>query len=261
MTPAEKHIEIVNDTNVIDEAFEDIPISITVLHFTTMTPFNIDIFPSLDRFSNLRTIYFINITGIRILPNLNHMKYLKYLNIQGCSIETLETIPSLIHLVLKNNNRLNMYTLPESIGVLECIGQNMGDFTIPTNNIMTTLHQCVVSSVTNIAICHEYINEHPTYIFDMTDCISPYQTYIDEKSRQLEIPEIYTNGRCHSQSIQLLPYIIDIVVNRELLLDFVNNMICVRNSTVQHKTPLELEDIHTVFVLGSNYPRRMMEYI
>ena len=81
MTPAEKHIEIVNDTNVIDEAFEDIPISITGLHFTAMTPFNIDIFPSLDRFSNLRTIYFINITGIRILPNMSHMKYLKYLNI------------------------------------------------------------------------------------------------------------------------------------------------------------------------------------
>lgn len=254
-------VEITIGPNDIEEAFNSIPENIMVLRIISSPDINIEIFPSLGRFLYLRELCFINIKGIRILPDMSHLQYLKHLNIQECSIETLENIPILVHLVLKNNVRLNIHTIPQSIDVLECVGQNMGDFTIPFNNMITKLHKCVVLSITNISICHEYMNKNHRYIFDMTECISPYQSFIDETSKRIGIPDQYTNSRCDSQSITILPYIIDIVVNRELLLDFGNNMICVRNSTVQNKPPNNLGYINTVFVLGSNYPRRMMEFI
>jgi hypothetical protein len=209
------------------------------------------IWPSFKRFAFLQSVRLVNISSLRTLPEMNN---LQFLGIYGCRLEDISSVVKVSQLCLKNNIYLKSHTIPKIVHILDGINQPLGVFKLPQENVFTYLQECVITQISNIDQCTTLT------IFGMLNCDSPYQCQIDEISIKL----CSTIGiRAQSDIMILLPHIIDVIINtnRKLLLDFGNTMVGVRNSVISHTKQIDWSPIQTVFVLGSNYPRRMMEYV
>lgn len=251
-------LRVVLVENELNNAFETIPNNISMLTIDTFEGASVEALPNMNKFTNLKSIKINGLHGLRQLPNI---PTLNQVIIRECSIETLHNIPdSIDYLTLDNNPNLDMYTLPQSIGVFICSQQRLGHFTIPQDNVMTSIYDCSLDTITNIDLCQQYADELPWYVFDMWGCNSPYQSYIDDVLYRMDLA-MYTRDRIQSLSRTLLPYIIDIVKHREAVLEFANTMSTVRDSIRTSVPQDKLSPCDTVFILASNYPRRMMEYM
>lgn len=237
----------------ITDIFNDIPedvISIRIIEYNAKEDGYL-IWPSFRRFALLKSIRLVNISSLRILPEMNN---LQFLGIYSCRLEDISSVEKVSQLCLNNNIYLKSHTIPKIVHILDGINQPLGVFTLPQENIFTYLQECVIDQISNIDQCNTVT------IFEMLNCTSPYQRQIDDISRNLGISVV---TRCQSEQMILLPYMIEVIIrtNRKLLLEFGNTMVGVRNAVMTNASPIECSPIQTVFVLSSNYPRRMMEYV
>ena len=241
----------------ISNILEQIPSNITVLIFESEHgDYPIDTLPSLVRFTHLKIIHFKKIKSLRIIPEFSET--VNYLNIRECDIETLINVPRRMnHLSLDSNRLLDMSTIPHSIEMFECIHQHLGNFSIPQNNMLLWVSECTIESITNISICLTYYETNPFYCLDMYKCISPYQEAVDDILKH--IPSHH--NRLHEYSRNIVQAIIEIEHNKQLRLELGQNAICTQKSVLRNTPQIDMSPIETVFVLGSNYPRRMMEFV
>jgi hypothetical protein len=247
------------DTNFanISNILEKIPYNITVLIFESEHGnYPIDTLPSLMRFIHLKIIHFKKIKTLRILPEFSET--VNYLNIRECDIETLINVPRRMkHLSLDTNRLLDMSTIPTSIEMFECMRQHLGTFSIPQDNMLLWLSECTIETITNISICLTYYETNPFYCLDMYQCISPYQYAVDDILKH--IPPHH--NRLHEYSIEIVNAIIEIEHNKQLRIELGQNAICIQKSILRNTPQIDMSPIETVFVLGSNDPRRMMEFV
>jgi hypothetical protein len=237
----------------ITEIFNDIPedvVSIRITEYEAKEDGYL-IWPSFRRFALLQSVRLINISSLRKLPEMNN---LQFLGIYRCRLEDISSVEKVYQLCLNNNTYLKSHTIPKIVHLLDGINQPLGVFKLPQENIFTYLQECVIDQISDIDQCTT-LN-----IFEMLNCTSPYQRNIDDISTNLGISVF---SRCQSDLRILLPHIIDVVINtnRKLLLEFGTTMVGVRNAVMTNTSPTECSSIQTVFVLSSNYPRRMMEYV
>lgn len=237
----------------ITEIFNDIPEDVISIRITEREAKEDGylIWPSFRRFALLQTVRLVNISSLRKLPEMNN---LQFLGIYGCRLEDISSVEKVTHLWLQKNIYLKSHTIPKIVHLLDGINQPLGVFKLPQENIFTYLQECEIDQISNIDQCTTLT------IFEMVNCTSPYQIQLDDITINLGIS---VGWRCQSELMILLPYMIEVIIktNRKLLLEFGNTMVGVRNAVMTNTPPIECSSIQTVFVLSSNYPRRMMEYV
>ena len=190
---------------------------------------------------------------------------LNILKVSGCGIRTLVDIPDTVrYLNLCGNRYLHIFhPFPKDLIFLELCRQMVGVINIPPKLEICKMQKCYISRVENIPdIFHLLVEDRfdeQLVILDMDRCVSPYQDAVDEVAVQMHLHVI--NRPIYVQEL-LTPGQAKIIkcVNARLDVLFVETMSVLRRSVFTNAVNT-ISPIEQALVLGSNYPRRMTEFI
>ena len=219
--------------------------------------------PLLLRFRNLRSL---SIENIHNITDIYIPFGVEFVSIRKTSVITLCHIPPTVSTItLKNNHRLSRISIMENcVDILDISNQRFDVFDIPNGLSKIDLRECEFSRIVHKnAIDPQYLRCD----LSIEHCVCPYQSEIDEMtsdllqmSRENDLRSMYYN------------YAFEIIksINREMDIGFVSNLAQIKIALINRKSynisagleQPELTHVETVLgTLGSNYPRRIMEFV
>jgi hypothetical protein len=228
----------------------------------TNTPYIID----LSSFDTITTvdIYDLSLCTVLLPPYLNN------LGVYNSQIQKLDIPESITTITLQNSPGVyaNITNIPSSVVSISISGDNISNFKIPDEVIVLSLYKCKIDKITNIEHHIEKetnrINIHESnMIIVFEDVESPYTlahiqtypewnfTFVQNIYSSLEKLYIIQNT---NQDIETKD-IVDLAVRLRLNV-FRQETHISNTNTIDTKS-----SIYNVMRLGSNYPRRWIEFV
>jgi hypothetical protein len=183
-----------------------------------------------------------------------------------CGVELITNLPPTIrYLTIRSNPSLHLNVIPEGVVYLELIDQRMDVVSLPSTIEICEMVSCTLSRLVNIPLSFmDLIADDPgdRCILDMAKCKSPYQDQIDAifstnnlplENRTMHIQELFTASQTNIANT--------INQKMETEIGLGHNAYLVRTSVLTNAETNTNNPIERAMGLGSNYPRRMTEFI
>ena len=249
----------------LSNIWSDIPETITYINVVGLENCSIPCLPSMARFTMLLAIRFSNLSCMKSIPYLGE-SLITSCKIEWCGIESLKNVPPTVrYITLQSNVYLELEVIPEGVLYMELIDQRMEVLKLPSTIEICEMTNCHISRLVNIPLSFmDPIADDPgdRYILDMAKCTSPYQEQIDAlflanylplESRPMNIQELFTSSQSHIVNTINQPI--------ETELDLVYGAYLLQTSVLNHAKTNPNNPIEQAMGLGSNYPRRITEFI
>lgn len=243
----------------------DIPENITYINVVGLGNCSVTCLPSMARFTMLLAIRFSNLSCMKSIPDLGDA-LITSCKIDGCGVESMTNLPpTMRYITLCSNPSLHINVIPEGVLYMELIDQRMEVLKLPSTIEICEMSNCHISRLVNIPLSFMVpIADDPgdRCILDMAKCTSPYQEQIDAiflanylplENRSMNIQELFTSSQSHIVN----------TINQQLEseLDLVNCAYLLQTSVLIHAKTHSNNPIEQAMGLGSNYPRRITEFI